>query len=968
MFKRLQHIIVILMMIFSTTQAFAQIAMPDTVCVGATKTYKVNDPGVPSTYTWKVDGSTQAAFTNQISITWNTAGTFLVEVQEHGAGGCDGDSQSGIVYVIPFPTASISGITPVCQNGSSDITFTNPQNLPVTITYNINGGTNAAINVAANSTTTLPVPTNVAGFFTYNLVSAAYQGVATCTQSISGSVTIIVIAQPSITFDPNLSGCVGSTTALLSYTNPTDNPVTYSISWNTAALTAGFTDVNGFTLSNPVNITVPASAPAGTYTGVIYINNGSCLTPYPFSVTITAKPVADAPPDVTACASYTLPPLANGAYFSLPNGVGPIPVGTVISTTQTIYVYAGTAFCFDEHSFTVTITPFVTPSVSIAASSTSICLGNSVTFTATPVNPGAAPLYQWKLNGTDIPGATSLTYTTNTLSNGDKITFVMVSNAPCATVTNVTSNEIQVTVTSVTPAVSITATTTTICAGFSITFAATPVNGGSAPAYQWQINGTDVPGATSLTYTTTALNNGDKVTVVITSNANCTTTPVATSNQIVIVVNPIPVIIITDPAGVCSPGTVDITASSVSAGSDAGLTFTYFTDATATTTLSNANAVAVSGTYYIKGTSAAGCVSIKPVVVTINPLPNFIITNPAAVCSPATVDITTATVTAGSDAGLSFSYFTDAAATNVLNNPNAVNASGTYFIKAVTVFGCVTIKPVTVIINPLPTAVITGNGVLCRGVSKTLDIILTGTSPFTVTYSNGTSTFTINGINASPYKLVVSPIVNTTYSLISVTDANCSNTAAGSAAISVGTPITPVRYTTINATAFLPKDLFPPGARVFSPNDQYAWNPAVGLNAYSIPNPIFNYGQTTEYFITIAAGTGCTVVDTLLVKVFPASAAPAQFSDVFVPKVFSPNGDGHNDKLTPLLFRIKEFKHFRVFNRWGQLVFETKIPGEGWDGTFKGVAQGADVFTWTLEATGTDDRTHNKRGQTILLR
>src|SRR5665647_2883162 len=99
MFKRLQHIIVILMMIFSATQAFAQIAMPDTVCVGATKTYKVNDPGVPSTYTWKVDGSTQAAFTNQISITWNTTGTFLVEVQEHGAGGCDGDPQSGIVYV-----------------------------------------------------------------------------------------------------------------------------------------------------------------------------------------------------------------------------------------------------------------------------------------------------------------------------------------------------------------------------------------------------------------------------------------------------------------------------------------------------------------------------------------------------------------------------------------------------------------------------------------------------------------------------------------------------------------------------------------------------------------------------------------------------------------------------------------------------------------------------------------------------
>ena len=174
-----------------------------------------------------------------------------------------------------------------------------------------------------------------------------------------------------------------------------------------------------------------------------------------------------------------------------------------------------------------------------------------------------------------------------------------------------------------------------------------------------------------------------------------------------------------------------------------------------------------------------------------------------------------------------------------------------------------------------------------------------------------------------------------------------------------------MRYTTINATVNLPKQL---QARIFTSTDQYAWNPAVGLNAYLIDNPIFIYDKTTEYLITIAAGTGCTVVDTLLVEVFPASGPAAVFSDIFVPKAWSPNGDGHNDKLTPLLFRIKELYYFRVFNRWGQLVFETKIPGEGWDGIFKGVPQGADVFTWTVEGLGIDGRTHNKRGQSILLR
>ncbi len=79
---------------------------------------------------------------------------------------------------------------------------------------------------------------------------------------------------------------------------------------------------------------------------------------------------------------------------------------------------------------------------------------------------------------------------------------------------------------------------------------------------------------------------------------------------------------------------VDLTAAAVTAGSTAGLTYTYFTDAAGTIVLATPNAVATSGTYYIKGTTAAGCSDIQPVVVTINPKPTVVITNPAAVCAP----------------------------------------------------------------------------------------------------------------------------------------------------------------------------------------------------------------------------------------------------------------------------------------------------------------------------------------------
>ena len=113
MFKLLRHIIVLALLLFGVIETSAQMAMPDHVCIGTTKKYSVNDPSVPSTYTWKIDGVTQTTTTNEITITWNTAGQFLITVQERSAEGCDGDIQSGIVYVYP-PAATNQTIT-ICE-------------------------------------------------------------------------------------------------------------------------------------------------------------------------------------------------------------------------------------------------------------------------------------------------------------------------------------------------------------------------------------------------------------------------------------------------------------------------------------------------------------------------------------------------------------------------------------------------------------------------------------------------------------------------------------------------------------------------------------------------------------------------------------------------------------------------------------------------------------------------------------
>lgn len=103
MLIRVRHIILSLLLIFSASQAVAQTAMPDTVCVGTFRTYSVNSPSVPSTYTWKIDGVVQSSDRNSISVTWTTPGVFTITVQEHPVTGCDGDIRSGLVYVNPPP-------------------------------------------------------------------------------------------------------------------------------------------------------------------------------------------------------------------------------------------------------------------------------------------------------------------------------------------------------------------------------------------------------------------------------------------------------------------------------------------------------------------------------------------------------------------------------------------------------------------------------------------------------------------------------------------------------------------------------------------------------------------------------------------------------------------------------------------------------------------------------------------------
>ncbi len=355
----------------------------------------------------------------------------------------------------------------------------------------------------------------------------------------------------------------------------------------------------------PYNWYSSAGAPTPLHTGATYAVNPSATTTYYVSsgtgmcasprvpVTVTVTPVtagtAIASP-ASACSGSTITLTLSGHSGTIQwqsstdggttwndiSGATATPyIANNVSTSTSYRAVVTDGSCSgNSNEVSITITPSVTPGVAITGTPvTAICAGTSVTFTANPTNGGASPAYQWQVNGTDVAGETGSTFTTTSLNNGDQVTVIMTSNAPCASPATASGTTTTISVTpAVVPGVSITGTPgSAICAGTSVTFTANPVNGGSAPTYQWQVNGTNVPGETGGTFTTSSLNNGDQVTVIMTSNAPCASPANASFTTTAITVNPAvtPSVSITGTPGsaICSGTSVTFTANPVNGGS-----------------------------------------------------------------------------------------------------------------------------------------------------------------------------------------------------------------------------------------------------------------------------------------------------------------------------------------------------------------------------------------------------------------
>ena len=299
------------------------------------------------------------------------------------------------------------------------------------------------------------------------------------------------------------------------------------------------------TISGKPNILSPLT----TYTITAYNIYGSAKATVDIKVvdaqTITFAPISDK----TACDIDFDPGATSSSpitYTSSDPAVATIVSGKVHivgAGTTTITADDGTS----KYPQTLTVTAALVPSVTISPVSADACALASVTYTATPVNGGTTPHYQWKVNGQDS-GTDNASFTSTTLNDNDKITCVLTSSLPCVTSATSTSNRATFVLDPpVTTSLTIVSSLTgPVCAGTEITFTATPALPALKPDYQWKVNGTNA-GTNSATFTSKTLADGDIVTCVITSDGKCLANPTATSNAIAVTFNPVSQCIIVVP-------------------------------------------------------------------------------------------------------------------------------------------------------------------------------------------------------------------------------------------------------------------------------------------------------------------------------------------------------------------------------------------------------------------------------------
>jgi gliding motility-associated-like protein len=281
-----------------------------------------------------------------------------------------------------------------------------------------------------------------------------------------------------------------------------------------------------------------------------------------------------------------------------------------------------------------------------------------------------------------------------------------------------------------------------------------------------------------------------------------------------------------------------------------------------------------------------------------------------------------------------------------IRQPFAFPGSLTTYTVTASIGKCKATDAITLKTIPYPFADAGADTTVCYRDSATLNGKIVG-SRFTWSPQNSLS-------NPNSLVTVANPSTATTYRLTAYDTLGCPKPGFDDVLVNVREKIHAFAGNDTAIVVGQPLQLDAQGAELFE------WTPPLGLSNKNIGNPVAMVDRDIIYILRAYTEEGCFSLDTIKVTVFTTSP------DIFVPNAFAP--EGKNRILKPVTPGIAQLNYFKVFNRWGQLMFSTQQHGQGWDGKIAGKLQDTGTYVWMVSGKDYTGKTISKKGTATLIR
>jgi large repetitive protein len=793
---------------------------------------------------------------------------------------------------------------------------------------------------------TLATTQNVQTVYHTYLVDGDYTVTLTaannCTDTFA-TKQITVYPKPTAAFSTSLSNaCIGQP---IQMTNSSSSNAT-SYLWNFGDGTATSNSIapqHTYTVAGPytIKLIIYRVNPSGNVCTDTTTRNVLIVNTLPGDFTLSASSGTCAPLTVNFN-NLTLPSVTTTWVFGdgSPNGTGDATTHTytlpgVYNVTLTVTVAGGCTYIKTKQ------VNLLGPSGTFTYTGGFKCFGSPVTFSASGTNTNT---YLWDF-GDGITQTTTTNIVTHNYANaGTYIPSVKLQNT--AGCNFPIQGLVPIKVDRITKG--FTSAQQNNCGNTTVNFTDTSFAFFGKAQVKWLFGdgGTGVGSTVTHTYNGTGNYN---VQMIVIGNSGCTDT---TKKPIQVNVNNIPTANIIAALSKCTSDTVLFKSNVNSTDALNPMQWKIIQNGVTATGLNFSYRFGTAGTYTVRliAGTVNGCFDTAFHPIVINPNPIVTSSNNLNLCKGNSAQLNTT--------GAPNFQWTPTNGLSCTNCPNPMampTITTPYVVVGTNSFGCTGSDTVVVtVIQPFDISV-SPNVKICIGQSTNLLAI--GANKYEWDNGNTLSSTII----ANP---VATPTITTDYRVIGYDGYNC---FSDTAFVQVGVG----KYPTVSLGAdvtLATGTLLPLATSITNgPITDWLWKPATNLSCTTCPLPIATIKKDITYIVTVTTAYGCSANDTINIKTFCESA------QVFIPNAFTPDGDGLNDVLMVRGTGIVSVKYFRIFNRWGEIVFERDNfpPNEiryGWDGRIKGIVGPPDVFVYTAEVVCENGSTFIYKGNTSSIK